>query len=190
MSGPRFVAFVLVAVLVSGCTAAAPAPEHHRPGSGAAVGGRFNGTDVAWLQLAEALHTRALPLLELAPGRTASRPLADLAVRIGRKHQTGRGRLRALLAEARVGGENPHATHDMPGMPTAADLRALKGLRNDAFDRRFSALLRVYLDQLVLVARGEQSAGGASSARELAAAMERAHVAELAALDGIGVAAG
>ncbi|MEU6717788.1 DUF305 domain-containing protein [Nonomuraea sp. NPDC046802] len=188
VSGPRLVVFVLVAVLVSGCTAAAPAPRHHP--AGASVGGSFNGTDVAWLQLAEALHTRALPLLELAPGRTASRPLADLAARIGRKHQTGRGRLRALLAEARVGGENPHAAHDMPGMPTAADLRALKGLRDDAFDRRFSALLRVYLDQLVLVARGEQNAGGASSARELAAAMERAHVAELAALDGIGVAAG
>ncbi|MEV1176365.1 DUF305 domain-containing protein, partial [Nonomuraea sp. NPDC049784] len=112
------------------------------------------------------------------------RSLADLAARLGRKHENERARLRALLAQARVTGENPHTQHDMPGMPTADDLRTLTGLRDDAFDRRFVALFRAYLDQLVLVAKGEQSSGGAPEARELAAAMERDHTADLTELEG------
>ncbi|MGW0804306.1 DUF305 domain-containing protein [Nonomuraea sp. NPDC002799] len=197
----RIFVLVLVTVLLAGCSPERPEPaaEAGRP-EPAAEAGRptepatgtgtgFNATDVAWLQLAEALHTRALPLLELAPGRSASGPLADLAARLGKEHDTERGRLRALLATARVTGENPHAAHDMPGMPTADDLRKLRGLRDETFDGRFAALLRAYLDQLVLVARGEQSAGAAPQARELAAAMERAHAADLTELDGIGIAA-
>ncbi|MFG1703981.1 DUF305 domain-containing protein [Nonomuraea sp. M3C6] len=168
----RVFVFLLLSVLVLGCSA--PAPEEPAE--------RFSTTDVAWLQLAEALHTRALPLLELVPERSGSRSLADLAVRLGKKHENERGRLRSLLAQARVGGENPHAQHDMPGMPTAEDLRALNALRDDAFDRRFVALFRAYLDQLVLVAEGEQSSGAAPEARGLAAAMARDHTADLAEL--------
>ncbi|TDC97672.1 DUF305 domain-containing protein [Nonomuraea deserti] len=173
----RVLGFLLLAVLLLGCSAApAPAP---------ASSGAFTTTDVAWLQLAEALHTRALPLLDLARDRAADRPLSEFAARLGKAHESGRGRLRALLAQARITGENPHARHDMPGMPTAADLTALSVLRDDAFDRRFVALLRAYLKQLALVAKGEQGAGGARQARELASAMRRDHAADLAELDRI-----
>ncbi|MET7334682.1 DUF305 domain-containing protein [Nonomuraea sp. NPDC005650] len=171
----RVFVFLLLSVLLLGC---APAPEQPEKG--------FNATDVAWLQLADALHTRALPLLGLVRGRSGSRALADLAARLGRKHEDERVRLRALLARARVTGENPHAQHDMPGMPTADALRTLTGLRDDAFDRRFVALFRAYLDQLVLVAKGEQRSGRAPEARELAAAMERDHAADLAELEKAG----
>jgi uncharacterized protein (DUF305 family) len=138
---------------------------------------------VAWLQLTDALHARALPLLELAPQRAASRSLAGLAVRLGKAHEAGRGRLRALLAEAGVTGENPHTRHDMPGMPTAEELKTLAGLRGEAFDRRFAALLRAHLGQLVLVANGERDSGGAAAARELAERMAREHNDDLADLD-------
>ncbi|WP_165959702.1 DUF305 domain-containing protein [Nonomuraea longispora] len=169
----RVLGSLLLTVLLLGCSAApAPAPS-----------GSFTTTDVAWLQLAEALHTRALPLLELAGDRTADRPLAGLAARLGEKHESERGRLRALLAQARVTGGNPHEQHDMPGMPTAADLETLSELRDDAFDRRFVTLLRAYLKQLALVADGEQNAGGARQARELAASMRRDHTADLGELD-------
>ncbi|RVX44651.1 uncharacterized protein (DUF305 family) [Nonomuraea polychroma] len=147
------------------------------------VAAGFSATDVAWLQLADALHTRALPLLALARERSGDRSLADLAVRLADKHETVRGRLRALLLRAGMRGENPHVQHDMPGMPTSDDLEALEGMRGDVFDRRFAALLRAYLDQLVLVADGERRSGGAAEVRELAAAMGRAHAAELAELD-------
>ncbi|MEU6789551.1 DUF305 domain-containing protein [Nonomuraea angiospora] len=177
----RVFVFLLLSVVLLGCSYAptqsdAPAQSEKE----------FNATDVAWLQLADALHTRALPLLGLVRGRAGSRALADLAARLGRKHENERARLRALLARARVTGENPHTQHDMPGMPTADALRTLTGLRDDAFDRRFVALLRAYLDQLVLVAEGEQSSGRAPEARELAAAMERDHTADLAELDRVG----
>ncbi|WP_166427378.1 DUF305 domain-containing protein [Nonomuraea mesophila] len=171
----RVLGSLLLTVLLLGCSAApAPAPTSSES---------FTTTDVAWLQLAEALHTRALPLLELAGDRAADPPLAGLAARLGEEHESERGRLRALLAQARVTGENPHEQHDMPGMPTAADLDALSGLRDEAFDRRFVTLLRAYLKQLALVADGEQNAGGAQQARELAAAMRREHTADLAELD-------
>ncbi|MEV0823355.1 DUF305 domain-containing protein [Nonomuraea rubra] len=143
----------------------------------------FTTTDVAWLQLTDALHTRALPLLELAPRHAASRSLAGLAVRLGKTHEAGRGRLRALLAQAGVSGENPHTRHDMPGMPTAQDLETLAGLRDSAFDRRFAELLRAHLTQLVLVANGERDSGGAAAARELAETMAREHSDDLAELD-------
>nr|SBP00808.1 putative lipoprotein [Nonomuraea gerenzanensis] len=169
----RFVGMVLV-VVVAGCSPVvrepAPAPE-------------YTVTDVAWLQLTDALHTRALPLLELAPERASSRALADLAVRLGKAHEAGRGRLRALLAEAGITGENPHTLHDMPGMPTAQDLKDLAGLRKSAFDRRFAALLRAHLEQLVLVANGERDAGGAAGARRLAEDLAREHTGDLAELD-------
>ncbi|GAA3577270.1 DUF305 domain-containing protein [Nonomuraea rosea] len=167
---------LLLLLLISGCSAAVQ-PAAEQPA------GRFSVTDVAWLQLAEALHGRALPLLELAPGHAAGRPLADLSVRLAERHEKGRGRLRALLGRTGVTGANPHTQHDMPGMPTAGDLRALNDLRDAAFDRRFVTLLKAYLDQLVLVAKGEQSAGGDREVRELAAAMEREHTTELAELE-------
>ncbi len=152
--------------------------------AGASAAAGFSPTDLAWLQLAEALHGRVVPLLELAPGR-AGEPLTRVARRLGAAHEKGRGRLRALLAEAGVIGDNPHALHDMPGMPTADELRALDGLHGDAFERRFTALLRAYLNQLVLVANGERDAGGAARVRELAKAMAGEHTKELAELDRI-----
>ncbi|MEV0622825.1 DUF305 domain-containing protein [Nonomuraea sp. NPDC050404] len=168
-------ALVLSVAVLLGCAAEPPpAPEQ-----------KFSTTDVAWLQLADALHTRALPMLELVPGR-AGRPLADLAARLGAAHEAGRGRLRALLVQAKITGDNPHTLHDMPGMPTAQELEALAKLRKEAFDRRFAELLRAYLEQLVLVANGERSSGGAPEARELAAAMARDHAAELADLERLG----
>lgn len=184
----RGFAFLSLIIVLLGCSAspAEPAPAAPSPAAPApaAPSAAFSTTDVAWLQLADALHTRALPLLELAPERSASPPLVELAGRLGTAHgTTGRSRLRALLAQARVTGENPHVQHDMPGMPTADDLRELGTLRKADFDRRFVTLLRAYLDQLVLVAKGEQSAGGAAEVRGLAAAMAGAHAAELAELD-------
>ncbi|SDI79505.1 DUF305 domain-containing protein [Nonomuraea jiangxiensis] len=189
----RAFVFLLLSVLLLGCSAAAGAPPSaptpgtaSAPSSGTASGARFTTTDVAWLQLADALHARALPLLALVPERSGDRELAELAVRLRKEHETGRGRLRALLARTGVTGENPHAQHDMPGMPTADDLRALTALRDDAFDRRFVTLVRAHLDQLVLVAKGEQTSGGAPEARKLAAAMERDHAAALAELERAG----
>ncbi|MBF8192851.1 DUF305 domain-containing protein [Nonomuraea sp. K274] len=173
-----FSCLLLFAVLL-GCSAPGepPAPR--------STDVRFTTTDVAWLQLADALHTRALPVLELAEDRAADRPLAGLAARLGDRHERERARLRDLLAQARVTGENPHAAHDMPGMPTSDDLRTLTGSDGDAFDRRFAGLLRAYLDQSVLMAKGEQSAGGDREVRELAAVMEREHAADLADLERI-----
>ncbi|MGW2147727.1 DUF305 domain-containing protein [Nonomuraea bangladeshensis] len=169
-------AFVL-SLLVGGCGATAG-------GTVASSGSPFNATDVAWLQLAEALHARALPMLALAPGRSASPELVELAERLAEEHGEGRERLRALLP--RNAGENPHAGHDMPGMPTADDLEALRGLRGKKFDRRFVPLVRAYLDQLVLVAEGERRSGASEEVRRLAATMARAHEAELARLAGAG----
>ncbi|TYB56797.1 DUF305 domain-containing protein [Nonomuraea sp. PA05] len=173
----RWFAIFLVVMALVGCSPSSA----ERPTEAATA--KFSTTDVAWLQLTDALHARARPMLELAPERAASRSLARLAERLGEAQETGRGRLRALLAEAGITGENPHTQHDMPGMPTAADLKALAGLREGAFDRRFAALLRAYLEQLVLVADGEQDAGGEARARELARAMAREHAGDLAELE-------
>ncbi|HEX4814762.1 MAG TPA: DUF305 domain-containing protein [Nonomuraea sp.] len=172
----RALALVVAALLAPGCSAPedGPATVRQEP--------PYNATDVAWLRLAEALHGRALPMLALAPERSRSRPLIGLAGRLAAAHETGRARLRTLLARAGQAGENPHAQHDMPGMPTSADLEALRGLRGDAFDRRFARLAGAYLDQLVLVAEGEQRSGGDAEVRRLAAGMARRHAAERAEL--------
>ncbi|GAA1736355.1 DUF305 domain-containing protein [Nonomuraea bangladeshensis] len=166
-------AFVLLS-LVGGCGSTAG-------GTVASSGSPFNATDIAWLQLAEALHARALPMLALAPGRSASPELVEVAGRLAKEHGEGRERLRALLPRNGAG-ENPHAGHDMPGMPTAGDLETLRGLRGKKFDRRFVPLVRAYLDQLVLVAEGERRSGASEEVRRLATTMARAHEAELARL--------
>ncbi|WP_237108286.1 DUF305 domain-containing protein [Nonomuraea sp. MG754425] len=176
----RWFALLLAGVVLLGCSAKEP-PEAAR--AAPAGDGTFTTTDVAWLQLADALHARALPLLELAPERADSRSLTRLAARLVKEHAAGRGRLRALLARAGVTEENPHTQHDMPGMPTAGDLQEAAGLRAGAFDRRFAALLRTHLEQLVRVADGERGSGGQAEVRGLAAAMAREHAADLAELE-------
>ncbi|MEV0629939.1 DUF305 domain-containing protein [Nonomuraea wenchangensis] len=172
-------AVFVLSLLAGGCGATA--------GTVASSGSPFNATDIAWLQLAEALHTRALPMLALAPGRSAAPALVELAERLAEEHEEGRERLRALLVRTGAGSvENPHAGHDMPGMPTADDLKALRGLRGKGFDRRFVPLVRAYLDQLVLVAEGERRSGASEEVRGLATTMARAHEAELARLAAAG----
>ncbi|MFJ2032840.1 DUF305 domain-containing protein [Streptosporangium sp. NPDC087985] len=175
--------------LVAGCVArSATATPGHRHGplaAAATVTGGFNATDTAWLQLMIPMDERTLPLLDLGAGRGHDPAVRRLAARIRESHLAELERLRETLSRTGLPPTDVHRGHDMPGMVTAADLTALRAATGPSFDRLFTDRLREHLDQSASVARSEQTAGADGGTRALAAAVERARVAQSDLLAGI-----
>ncbi|MEQ4306073.1 DUF305 domain-containing protein [Plantactinospora sp. B6F1] len=202
-------AALLVAVLLAGgCAGSAPAPASvpgtptgvppavagrpsgpaGTPGPSGApsvsgLSGPFNGTDIAWLQLAVALHERVLPVLELVPTRSTDPAVRRLAAEIREGHRADIDRFRALLDRSGAPRTNPHAGHDMPGMVTDADLATLGAATGVEFHRLFGRHLRAHLEQSVRVADTEQRSGAEPTTTVLAGAVVRTGRAYLARLD-------
>ncbi|MEN3614912.1 DUF305 domain-containing protein [Plantactinospora sp. ZYX-F-223] len=192
-------AALLVAVLLAGgCAGSAAAPP---PVSGTSTGaapvttgrptgpagtpgpsGRFNGTDIAWLQLAVAMHERVLPLLDLVPARTTDPAVRQLAARVRETHRADLERSRRLLDRSGAPKTNPHEGHDMPGMVTAAELTALGAVPEAEFRRLFGQYLRAHLEQSVRVAGAEQRSGADPDTTSLAGAIARTGAAYLTQL--------
>ncbi|QIQ06601.1 DUF305 domain-containing protein [Streptomyces liangshanensis] len=160
---------------------AAPAPS---ASAVAAVG--FNDTDRGWAQLMAAMDERTLLLLDLIADRASDAGLADLARRTTVTHRAELTGLRAILRKTGADGANPHEGHDMKGMVTDDELRAITAKRGAAFDDLSLTYLREHLEQSVLVSRGEQSAGGAPEAKKLAAEVTKRRTEQLAALRPLG----
>lgn len=81
---------------------------------------------------------------------------------------------------------NVHEGHDMPGMPTAAQLDALRAARGERFDRLFVAYVRAHLDQSLKVTRGELTAGTDPRALSAAEALADTRTAQLRSLARVG----
>ncbi|MEV4053096.1 DUF305 domain-containing protein [Amycolatopsis sp. NPDC049688] len=153
----RLLGAAVVALIMGGCaTTTAPAPTP------------FNPTDVAWLQLVVPMTENALAAARLAPEHTAGAAVRSAAEAITGPQERLLARLRAARDRAGLPANDVHSGHRMPGMVTAADLVALRGDRDAAFDRRLVALLRAHAAQLVVLAGGEQASGQDAETRELA----------------------
>ncbi|MGW2459397.1 DUF305 domain-containing protein [Streptomyces sp. NPDC001761] len=178
-SAPRatlLAAALLCALTVPGCTGspqpsappasatttAAPHASAHgagqNQGGAATADGGLNATDIGWIQLMIALDDQAHHILRLARGRTADKGLLDWADDTAEGHRAELGTLRALLTKAGIPDDNPHAGHEMPGMVSARELRALETARGSRFDRLLRSALGEHLEQKRMLATSVRKA--------------------------------
>ncbi|GAA3801215.1 hypothetical protein GCM10022226_21130 [Sphaerisporangium flaviroseum] len=187
---------LLAVSLITGCAAATPAPGA-RPASGGTTAtvpsaaavtapGGFGPTDIAWVELMIPMNEQTLRLLAMVPERSTDPGVERLASQIRTTHRAELVRLRQLLLRAGVPLTNPHKGHNMPGMVTADELRAIGETRGSAFDRLFTENMGEHLRQSALVSRGEQSSGTSEDTKALAATVERTRTAQLADLARLG----
>jgi uncharacterized protein (DUF305 family) len=187
----RLIGVLVLSLAVAGCGAGpapstppstpagvTPAPAGATPARAPAVAPTPNGTDVAWLQLLIAMNERLVPVLALAPGRAADPTLARRADAARASRTAELAALRDLATRVTLPAENPHAGHDMPGMPTAAQRAALVTASGAEFDRLFAGALQAHLDQAARLCAGEQKSGADPAFRALAASIARTVAAE------------
>jgi uncharacterized protein (DUF305 family) len=168
---------------LAGCGAGAPAAPATAPPV-PAVAATPSGTDVAWLQLLIAMNERLLPVLDLAPDRAADPALAALAGEVRAARAEELALMHGIAERAVLPTTNPHEGHDMPGMVTADQLRALQRARGPAFDRLFAAALTAHLDQAARLCAAEQRSGADPATQQLARRVGAAVSAEKARIDG------
>jgi uncharacterized protein (DUF305 family) len=167
---------LVLLLLISACSAPPPPPPVAEPSELAL------GTDMAWAQLTVALNERALKTFSLVRERAADAGLVALAGELTSAHTQENARLNALLARIGAPAENPHATHDMPGMATAEQITSMAAARGEAFDTLFVESLRRHLTQCQDLAHSMLQAGRLPDALDLAAAIESSRQQALARL--------
>jgi uncharacterized protein (DUF305 family) len=190
--GPRLLSLLLLSLLTACAPPAVPppvpspavptsVPSPPVPSPGAAEAVAF-GTDMAWAQLTVALNVRALATFSLVPERAADARLVTLAGELAAGHAAENAQLNTLLRQIGAPAENPHTSHDMPGMATADELASMVAARGEQFDRLFVESLRKHLAQCENLARSMLQAGKLADALALAATIESARRQALARL--------
>jgi hypothetical protein len=169
----RFAGTLLLCLLLAACSgeATAPAPEPPASGAGQSVlQPAFGLTERAFVELAIATDDQAVRLLDL--GSRALQPaLRELATEIGAARRAETARLHGLLDAAAVEYVNNHEGHDMPGMPTDAEISALGG-SGAGFDVMFVKLVRAHLDESAGVVRTAAQSVSDEPTRAVARLME------------------
>ncbi|HEU5473381.1 MAG TPA: DUF305 domain-containing protein [Actinophytocola sp.] len=172
----RLATAVLLVLAVAACgqqasgpgSAPAPAPA---AGAGAGTGG-FGVTERAFVELSIATGEQAVRLLDLGFQRAAGAPLRALAHDVAADRQAELAELRGLLDTERIAYANHHAGHDMPGMPTGAELETLAASGN-GFDAVFVRLLRAHLEESTTVVRSALGSVTHEATRAVANRMEQ-----------------
>jgi uncharacterized protein (DUF305 family) len=179
---------LVVALVVGGCgggaaptTTGAPPSRESRtsqasqaaPTAPSSFGG-LSPTDAAYAQLAIPQAESALPLLDAVRARSTDPVLADLAARAGVGHRGELTGLHGVLRKAGLAYTGEHEGHDMPGMITRDEFRAVDRLTGAEFDAEARVLLRRHFEESVGVARSELEAGTDAELLALTREIERA----------------
>ena len=167
VAGGCLVALLLgAAACDAGTVVSAPsvAASSAAPGSS----GFFGGTDLAWVEISIAMNEELLPLLDLAPTRSADAGIRALAAEVRAGHEQELGVLRSLHDQAKLPSENPHKGMPMPGMVTPEQVSAAAATQGAAFDKVLVQHLRAHLEQGVKLALSEAKAGVEPQTKALA----------------------
>jgi uncharacterized protein (DUF305 family) len=170
----RLATVVLLVLAVTACgrqaagpgSAAAPAPTPR------VAAGAFGPTERAFVELAIATDDGAVALLDLGSRRAAAAPLRDLARDLGTVRRAELAELHGLLDTERIAYVDNHAGHDMPGMPTGAELQTLAA-SDIGFDPAFVRLLRAHLNESATVLRSALGSVTHQPTRTVASRMEQ-----------------
>jgi uncharacterized protein (DUF305 family) len=176
---------MLAALLASGCSAAAKEAERPPSASPSPSIMVAVSTDAAWTQLVMALDERILTVLDLAPTRSRDAGVIALSTDIAAQHRSEISQLRENLHTLGMPDDNPHATHEMPGMVTAAAFEELKLANGTSFDRLLAVTLHAHLSQCVWLARSELKAGTHEATRALATSVQSSRERDLSRLQSL-----
>jgi uncharacterized protein (DUF305 family) len=183
----RLLATVLLAALLTACGRQAPDPARHpapSPGAQAVASNpALDATARAFVELVIATDDQAVALLDLGAERAADPALRAFAGEQAAARRAELTRLHEILDAAGIPYANQHAGHDMPGMPTEAELAAL-GTAAD-FDAEFTRLARAHLTESATVARSGAGSITHERTKAVADAMVRERADALAALDAL-----
>jgi uncharacterized protein (DUF305 family) len=189
------VKLVLVVLLVAALSACgqrgpapapnpAPAPGPQAVASNGGQNGDLDATARAFAELVIATDDQAVKLLDLGAARARSPELRALAGELAAARRTEAAELREILGAAAIPYVNNHAGHDMPGMPTEAELLALNSAQD--FDAEFTRLTRAHLTESETVAKSGSSSVTHEETKAAAEAMVRERANALRSLDALG----
>lgn len=165
------VAFLLAAVC-GACGQQAPAAPRNP------VVESFDVTARAFVELTIATDDQAVKLLDLGASRAADPALRSFASDLATVRRAELTELHAILGT--VPYVNNHEGHDMPGMPTEAELVALAAAAD--FDAEFTRLVRAHLTESATVAQSGLASIKDERAKAFASAMSRERADALRAL--------
>ena len=180
---------LLVALLLTACGRQAPAPV---PDPAPEAGPRavastaphaFDATAQAWVELVVATDDQAVKLMDMGSQKAADPDLKAFAAGHATARRAETKALKEILTANDVTYANYHSGHDMPGMPTEAELVALWEAPD--FDVEFTRLARAHLTESETVARSGATSITHPAAKAAADAMVEDRAASLRALDAL-----
>lgn len=184
----RRLGVVLLAVALSACGQQAPAPARHpapQPGAQAVASkGGFDATARAFVELVIATDDEAVRLLDLGATRATKPELRRIAGDLAAARRAELTELHGILGTAQIPYVNNHSGHDMPGMPTEAELVALAA--SPDFDADFTRLARAHLTESATVAKSGATAVTHAATKAAAESMVEERAAALKSLDALG----
>jgi uncharacterized protein (DUF305 family) len=184
----RVVVLVLLVAALSACGQQAPAPVRDpapQPGPQAVASkGGFDATARAFIELVVATDDQVVKLLDAGAAQAREPALREFAAGLAGQRRAEAAELRAILGEERIPYVDNHAGHDMPGMPTEAELVALAAA--DDFDAEFTRLVRAHLTESATVARSGAGSITDPGTKAAADAMVQERAAALKSLDALG----
>ena len=128
----------------------------------------FGGTDLAWIEINIAMNEQLLPLLDLAPKRTADPDTRAFVLQVKAFTDAELNVLRDLHTRAGLPAENPHEGMPMPGMVTPDQVIEAAQLAGPAFDETVVKHIKAHLEQGQNLARSEDKSGIEQQTRALA----------------------
>ncbi|WP_461031007.1 DUF305 domain-containing protein, partial [Streptomyces sparsus] len=176
----RFAALLATATAVTalaGCAGGSgePATTGNAPTSATASAQAHNTADVTFAGGMIPHHRQAVEMADLAPDRSASRQVRQLAEEIRKAQEPEIRTLSKWLASwgepvpAADASHGDHSGHGMAGMMSAQEMTALDKASGAAFDRAFLRLMIKHHEGAVEMARTERSEGSYAPARRMAA---------------------
>ncbi|MFC4858065.1 DUF305 domain-containing protein [Actinophytocola glycyrrhizae] len=162
----------------------APPPETRVVASNGGSDTGLDATALAFVELVVATDDQAVKLLDLGAERAMSPRLKVFAGELAAARRAEAERLRGILDTARVPYVNNHAGHDMPGMPTEAELVALRAAQD--FDAEFTRLARAHLIESATVAESGAKSVAHEETKAIAREMVRERASALRSLDTLG----
>jgi uncharacterized protein (DUF305 family) len=172
---------LLLAFAAGACGGQDPATERVPAPRARAVTSSLDATARAFVELTIATDDQAVKLLDLGSSRAHDPALRSFAGTVAAARRTELATLHDILGSTPY--VNNHAGHDMPGMPTEAELIALQAAPD--FDGEFVRLVRNHLTESTTVARSGEGAVTESRTHAVAASMVRQRGEELAQLDAL-----
>jgi uncharacterized protein (DUF305 family) len=134
------------------------------------------------VELTIATDDQAVKLLDLGAARASDPSLRAFATDLATARRTELTELHAILG--RVPYVNNHEGHDMPGMPTEAELVALAAATD--FDAEFTRLARAHLTESSTVAESGLASIRDTRTKTFASVMARDRADQLRSLDALG----